>query len=292
MERSRQEHKTGVQKAHDINDTVQQVTNFPNYRSERLYIYSNDKRDGTYGTALFENNNSIVKRGVSGLGVEEVHFNYCITNSNERNNIISFQLDGGGVSTATIDVKNYETIDLLFTEIIIKMNAAVVPDPFSYTINDDCTVDFASSTDFMFLNCPFINFGGSLHGLYYTSSFVPLLKTVAHLQYTSFIDIVVTDITNSQLAQSTYSIPQKFNTIAHIARVHIDEAVTIPRKIVKKYDTKINYFPFRHRSLHSVNIQMVDEFNNTLFVKTFNSASGETIELQNLKYSIILNTVF
>jgi hypothetical protein len=292
MQRSRQEHKTGVQNAHDVDDLVQQVTNYPNYRSERIYMYSNDKKDGTYGQALYENDNSIVKRGVSGLGIEEVHLNYCIPNVNGRNNIISFQLDGGGVSTATITIKNYETTLFLFTEIVAKMNGAVIPDPFSFSINDDCTVDLISTTDFKFLNCPFINFGESLHGLYYTSGFVPLIKAVAHLQYTSFIDIVVSDMTNAQLAQSTYSIEQKFNTIAHIARVHVDEEISIPRKIVKKYDTKINYFPFRHRSLNSVNIQLVDEFNNTLYSQVFESGSGETIELQNLKYSLILNAVF
>ena len=291
MERSRQEHKQGIQNAHDIDDVVKQVTNFPNYRSERVYIYSNNKLDGTFSNARYENSNSIIKRGVSGIGIEECHINYCITNINERNDSIDF-IYGGLPHMATLPIKNYETITDLFTAIVTAMNGAIVPNPFSFAINDDCTVDFEISAPFQFNNCSFINFGESVHGLYYTSSTVMKLKTVPHLQYTSFIDIAVTDITNSQLAQSTYGKQQRFNTIAHIARVHIDDTITIPRKIVKKYDSKINYFPYRHRSLHSLAITLYDEYNNSLFTKVFESTSGETIELQNLKYSIVLNTVF
>jgi len=292
MQRSRQEHKQGTQNAHDINDVVKQVTNFPNYRSERVYIYSNDKQDGTYSAAQYVNSNSIIKRGVSGIGLEECHINYCITNINERNNSIDF-IYGGVPHKVNLPIKNYETITDLFTAIVAIMESAVAGvDPFTFTINDDCTVDFETDAQFQFNNCSFINFGESVHGLYYTSTTVTKFKTVPHLQYTSFIDIAITDITNSQLAQSTYGKQQRFNTIAHIGRVHVDDVIKIPRKIVKKYDSKINYFPYRHRSLNSLAITLYDEYNNSLFTKVFESTSGETIELQNLKYSIILNTVF
>jgi hypothetical protein len=293
MNRSRQEHKQGIQNAHDLEDTVQQVVNFPNYRSERCYIYSNQKQDGLYSLANYENQNSIIKRGVSGIGVESINIQYCIPNVNTRNRLISFQyFNDLTVYTATLDITNYEDTTLLYTEIVAKMNAAAIPSPFTFLVNADCTVDLISSVNFKFVNCPFINFGESLTGLYYTSDYVPLMKSVPHLFYTSYIDFVVSEITNSQIAQSTYSEPQTFNTIQHIARVHVDDNIKIPRNVVKRYDAKINYFPFRHRSIRNISIQIVDEYNNTIASQVFNSASGETIELQHLKYTIVLNTVF
>jgi hypothetical protein len=287
--RHRTEHKMGVQGYNNnTQDETMNTTIFDNYLRNRIYIDSEEKEDGTYTNANYQNTSNIVRRGVSGVGIEEMDITYCIPNINDRNKNIKFHLLAGPVLSVDLDVKNYDTVDELFIEIVAKMNS--VSAGFTRNVNNDCTVSLSNPTAYAFDSCSFIDRGASVHGLFYTSAEVLSIKSVANLQYTRFIDILVSDMLNGQISQSSYGATQSFNTNQHLARLFVDNVTTIPRKINKKYD-KINYTPYQHRDLTNIQIRLLDEYNDPLYGDVVN-LGGDDFELKRVKYNIILNTVF
>lgn len=287
--RHRTEHKMGVQGYNNnIQDETMNTTTFDNYLRNRVYIDSEDKEDGTYTAANFQNTSNIIRRGVSGIGIEEMDIIYCIPNINDRNKNIKFHLLAGPLLSVDLDVKNYDTVEDLFTEIAAKMNS--VSAGFTHSVNDDCTATISNLTAFQFDSCNFIDRGASVHGLFYTSAEVLAIRSVANLQYTRFIDVLISNVLNGQISQSSYSASQSFNTNQHLARVFIDDVVTIPRKVQKVYE-KINYTPYQHRDLANIQIRLLDEYNDPLYGDVTNLA-GDDFEVKRVKYNIILNTVF
>lgn len=292
--RHRTEYKMGTQGFNtDKRDETMNSTEFPNYVQDRIYINSDDKINSTYQDAEFFSENSIVKRGVSAIGVERIDLAWCIPNVNSHNNIISFHEDGGPVLTVTLDTGNYTTIALLYAEITNKMNSVVVGTPFDHELTSDCAValTYAGGT-FQFDNCLFINNGRSLTGLYYTG-LVEDIESIPYLLYSDFIDIVVEDILNGQIAQSSYSKQQLFNTTQHLARVNVGEVafLDLPRHITVNY-IKINYIPYRHRTLKDLRVKIYDSNNLLIWAQGFTDTEGGVHELCALKYNIVLNTVF
>lgn len=287
--RHRTEHKMGYQGYNNNKlDETMNTTIFDNYLRNRIYIDSEEKEDGTYTVANYQNTGNIVRRGVSGVGIEEMDIIYCIPNINDRNKNIKFHLLAGPVLSVDLDVKNYDTVEDLFLAIATKMNS--VSAGFTHSVNDDCTATISNLTAFQFDPCSFIDRGASVHGLFYTSTEVLFIKSVANLQYTRFIDVLITDVLSGQISQSSYSATQSFNTNQHLARVFIDDVIEIPRKIKKVYE-KINYIPYQHRDIANIKISLLDEYNDLLYGDILN-LGGDDFEIKRVKYNIVLNTVF
>ena len=292
--RHRTEYKMGTQGFNtDKRDETMNSTEFPNYVQDRIYINSDDKVSSTYQDAEFFSENSIVKRGVSAIGVERIDLAWCIPNVNSHNNIISFHQDGGPVLTVALEIGNYTKTTDLYDEITAKMNSVVVGEPFGYDLPADCAVALThAGGTFQFDNCLFINNGRSLTGLFYTD-LVEDIESVPYLLYTDYIDIVVEDILNGQIAQSSYSKQQLFNTTQHLARVNVGEVafLDLPRHITVNY-IKINYIPYRHRTLKDLRVKIYDSNNLLIWAQSFTDSTLTTHELCALKYNIVLNTVF
>lgn len=290
----RTQHKMGHQGFNtDPRDEIINVETFDNKMSSRIYISSDDKQDGTYSDADYFSESSIVKRGVSALGIESIDILWCIPNVNSNNNVISYSDFDLNVFTVSLDINNYITIDELYTEIITKMNSQLPGDPMRYEINLDCSVTLINDDAiFQFNNCLFINNGDSLHGLYYTE-LVSEIKSIPYLLSTSYIDVISDEILNGQIAQSSYSKQQIFNTTQHLARIQTDDVsnLELPRNIFKDY-IKINFIPYRHRSLQDLRIKLLDQFGNILWSQSFTDLNNTQYELKNLKYNIVLNAVF
>ena len=299
MLRHRTEHKMGTQGFNtDPRDETKNTTIFDNHMRERVYISSDDKKDGTYSDAAYFNNGSIIKRGVSGIGIESIDLFYCIPNCNGNNNVVRWHETGGDILTATIPIGDYG-LDDLFILVVSALNNNIDSDgDYSYTIdaNSVCTVTISTDVAFQFDNCSFINNGRSLHGLFYTTNEVLAIKSIPYLQATSYIDIVVSDILNGQIAQSSYGKQQLFNTTQHLARVIIDFDPNTglddrpPQHIKKTFDI-VNYVPFRHRDIKDLRIQLLDDNNNILWSDLFSDGTSD-FEIPYLKYFITLNTVF
>jgi len=292
MQRHRTEHKMGTQGFNtDPRDETKNVTIFENYMKERVYISSDNKMDGTYSDAEYNNDSSIVKRGVSGIGIEDIDIFYSIPNVNGNNNVIRWQEGLGPQLTATIKIGHYEDYTALYTEIIDKLNSNPLSNgTYTYEDSDLPSISLKSTISFVFLECNFINNGGSLHGLYYTDFDILEYKSVPYLLSTSYIDIVISDILNGQIAQSSYGKQQLFNTTQHLARIIVDLNGQPIQHIKKSYEI-INYIPFRHRDIKNINIMLLDENNNILWSSVV-SHDGKDYELKYLKYFMTLNTVF
>ena len=291
MQRHRTEHKMGTQGFNtDERDETRNTTIFDNYMRERVYISSDNKQDGTYADSQYNNNGSIVKRGVSGIGIEHIDMFYSIPNVNGNNNTIRWQEDGGNILTETLDVGFYNIVELYTAMTDAMTDNAQSMGVYSYDDDNFPTAELKSTVDFKFQECSFINNGDSLTGLYYTDDFESELKSIPYLLATSYIDIVVSDILNGQIAQSSYGKQQLFNTTQHLARVMVNFSAEHVQHIIKTYDI-VNYVPFRHRDIKDLRIQLLDEYNNILWSDTVEHG-GTHYELKYLKYFITLNTVF
>lgn len=277
------------------NDEVVQVETYPNTRHSSLYVSTDDKIEGTASNALYQNNNKLVRQDISKIGLKTLHLDYCIPNVNSKNNVLKLNAYPDGVPTATvydviIPTNNYTTTILLLDAIITALNA-VVPITFSYTI-EDCVVTLTSTGTFQFLDCPGINFGSSVHGLFYTNSpvtSVESMKIVPKLQYTSFVDVVVTELGNARITSDTFSGTQLYNTNDHFARIFVDETTVIPR-IINREIQNIQFIPYRHRTITSFQITLYDEFSSILYSEV-QTIGGDLIEIPLVKYELKFNLI-
>lgn len=291
----RTQHKMGQQGfVTDKRDEIINVETYPNKMQSRLYISSDDKIDGTYANAEYFCPNSALKNGVSAVGIESVSILWSIPNINGYNNNIIFEIAGDAVYNVSLDIDDYATNTALYTEIIKQLNSPFNPlTPFSFTQNKDSSITLEHDTlGFNFVNCSFINNGDSVHGLFYTS-FVSEIISVPYLLYTTYIDLEIDELLSDQIAQSTYSKEEHFQTSHHLARIQTDTlgVFGLPYNIIKEYN-HINYVPFTHRDIKDLRLRILDQYNNELWSQSFIDGTLNEFEIKNLKYNIVLNTVF
>ena len=287
----RTEHKMGLQNR-DSEDLASPVINYPNSRSSNLYVSSDDKIDGTYSSALYQNNSKLLKRQTSQIGLKRFNIFYCIPNIHLGNNSIKITIEGGEVPdtehTTTITPKNYDTIAELYAEIIAKLNLAT-GQTFSIDPIQDCVVTLTCTKSFRFEQCPFIDRGTSVHGLFYTgTSFVENMKAVPQLLYTRYIDVLISDIKNAEIGQSTFTEIKAFSSVDHLSRIFLKDN-TIPQYLDTEF-SNIDYFPYRHRTLTSFVITIYDEYQSVIWNQT-QIIDNNIYEVKELKYEFVLNII-
>jgi hypothetical protein len=267
-------------------DTVAPVIVYENSRHSTLLLNSDDKIDGTYADAIYQNNSRMIPGGVTSLGLSSTHINYRIPNINSRNNILRYMIDGDiGIYVAVFATDNRDTTTELYTAIIARMNA-LTPGIFSFTENIDGTVSLIATpgTSFKFISSSFIDYGRSCHGLYYTTNFEPEIRTIARLQYTRYIDIGVSELRNAIINNNSFGATKKFSSIDHLTRIYVDGTVAIPR-LINNEVRNVDYFAFRDRALTNMSVTLYDEFEQVIWSDVVN-VSGELVELPYISYEL------
>ena len=115
------------------------------------------------------------------------------------------------------------------------------------------------------------------------------MKVVASMQYTKFIDVVVTEIGNARITTDSFSSTQLFNTNDHFARIFIDETIVIPR-IIDREIQNIQFIPYRHRALTSFQITLYDEYSRVLHSEV-QTIGTDLIEIPLVKYELKFNFI-
>lgn len=265
-------------------DTVQPVMVYENSRHSTLLLNSDDKLDGTYADAVYQTDSRLVPGGVTSIGLSHSHFDYRIPNINKRNNILRYQLDGDiAIYVGVFTTDNRDTVTEMYTAIVNLMNG-LTPGIFSFTENLDGSVTLIGSTNFTFLNSTFIDYGRSSHGLYYVTGYVPQITTIARLQYTRYIDVVVSELRNAVINNNSFGATKKFSTIDHLTRIYVDASVNIPR-FVDKNISNIDFIPFRDRALTNMRVSLYDEFEQVIWSDVVD-VNGELVELPFLSYEL------
>ena len=268
------------------NDTVQPVLVYENSRHSTLLLNSDDKIDGTYADAIFQNNSRLIPGGITTIGLNRIIMDYRIPNINGRNSVLKFQIEGDiTIYTSILATDNKNTVTEMYTSIVNRMND-LTPGIFSFTEATDGTVYLIATpgTKFKFLSCTFIDYGRYAHGLYYTTNFEQNIRTIARLQYTRYIDIGVSEIRNATINNNSFGSAKKFSAIEHLTRVHVDDSVTIPRAI-KTTASNINYFAFRDRALTNMRVSLYDEYEQVLWSNVVN-VSGELVGIPYVSYEL------
>jgi hypothetical protein len=285
---NRTEHLTGNQNS--SKDEALQVVTYDNSRRGHLYIDSDDKQDGTYQNAIYGNRNKLINHNIHSIGTKELNILYKIPNINESNNKIVYIFNTGGltVRTATLTIGNYTTIADLYTEIVIQMNLVNGAEgTFSTSTLTDTSITLLSTVDFKIISCTAVN-NSECTGLFYTG-FTPSMVLIPTLQYTKYIDFIISELKQSQITRDTFTKSKTFNEKDHIARIFINEELIIPRIIDKEYEV-ISYFPFIHRDLEQFQIYLYTDkavlINSN--IQTIDSIDYEVRELEyNISFSVM-----
>ena len=286
----RTQHKIGGQNR-DIQDKVQQVVNYPNSRSSNCYISSENKIDGTYSHAIYENNN-LLSRNTSQIGLKDYSFNWCLENVNNTNNTFTVEIAGeGSPFTASVPSDHYVDEGVLISTLVDELNAVLgLVAEFSFTLTNNCTIILSCDKDFRFVNpSSGISLGYSVFGIPFTNTLSNDFKIVPDLHLTNYIDLLITEIKQSEFTSDTFTEIQKFPLGDHIARIMVNESITIPR-IIKKEIKNIDYFGFRHRNITGFSVSLYSEYGQLLHSETFQSGS-DNIEIPLVKYNITLNII-
>jgi hypothetical protein len=289
--KKRTDHNTGSQNR-DNEDMASAVINYPNSRTSNLFISSGDKTDGTYSNSLFQNNSKLIKRSASQIGLKNYNIFYCIPNINLGNNTIKIVIDGAPGPdpeyVLTITPQNYNTIAELYAEITSKLTIAT-GETFSIGPIDDCVVTLSCTKSFRFEQCTFMDKGKSAHGLFYTGfSLVPSMKAVPQLIYTSYIDVLISDIKDAEIGQSTFTEIKAFSTSEHLTRIYLSDP-TIPQYLTNEIEN-VDYFPYRHRSLTTFQITIYDEYQAIIYNET-QTLDNNLYEIPLIKYEMMLNII-
>ena len=283
-------------------DEAQNVVIFPNVLSSDLYIDSDDRISNNISTGIYNNKNNLLTAQVSRVGLKFVDMHFNIPNSNDRNNTYIVEFVGGtGAKTKTLPVKNYETADELYIDIVDMLVEAADDDGLVAVISIDLNIDgiyvINSNIGFKFSVCSGISFGGNLHGLIYTAGFVKTYKIIPNLFYTRYIDILIDEIIDAKVMSHKFSKPKRFNTSNHLSRLYIPFDENNVQKINFQRETvNINYYPFRHRDVSEFQISLVDEFQQPIFagtqeITTTDPVSNTTVEIPYLKYNFVLSII-
>jgi len=289
----RTQHKIG-QQGRDEADKAQQVINFPNSRSSNCFINSDEKIDGTYSQAFYENNN-LISRNTSQIGLKDYNIEWCIENVNDFNNIFTVEIFGEVAPfTATVQKKNYIDPNDLIDAVITALNLAVgAVATFTKTPSvqfETCLITLTCTKTFRFISpSTGISAGFSTYGIPFTNTLSNNYKIIPTLQYTKYIDVLITEIKQSQFTSDTFTGVQRFSSNDHIARIFVDTSLAIPRNIAAEY-SNVDYFGFTHRALTSFVCTLYDEYQNILFSDTFLSGT-DNIEIPYVKYNFTLNII-
>ena len=289
--KSRTDLRVGDQKR-DATDQAMNVITYEHARSGNLYISSNDKVDGTYANSLYQNTNKLLRRDTSQLGIKHISFDYCLPNVNARNNNFKFMVqDSVLVFDITMDSKNYETPQEFYDALIIKMNAEILAGgslAFMSVVINGCESILSSTVAYKFIKSNGIDFGDALHGIFY-SDYTLTMKTISNMQYTRYIDILITELKSAEMGSTTFTKIHNYPSIDHIYRLFINQTTTVPRFINKEV-YNIDYITYRHRTLTSFQITLFDEYQQVLYSETQNIGSGN-YEVPYVKYNMTINLI-
>jgi len=291
----RTESKTGIT-GRMKNDKAEQVITFPNPQSSNLFISSSEKIDGTYQLARYRNESKIMDHQVTQTGLKYYRFNYSISNSNPKNNTFIFELEGLLTTfTATMPTENYITVPDLMDELINQLNISAAPDVFSWStpLLNNAIVNLSCTKNFKFLNSSSaVNSGFSLYGIQSSNNFTSGLQMsiLPELQYTKYIDMLISEIKNDEILNTSFSQSQNFSNTSHLHRIYIDEVVSLPR-IIEREIINIDYFKLRNRDIFEVSISLFDEYKQPIYSETFSGQNGDIFEIPFIKYELIINTI-
>ena len=291
-------------------DKAENVINFPNVLTSNIYIDSDDKLSGgSYIDSYYVNKNNIVTSQVSRVGLKFIDMFYKIPNSNNRNNRYTVMVVGSAVEVSfTLPVRNYETATDLFSNDLITgfkrvMNDAIFDDTAIVAgidfIEENNTGVWKMTSDvgFKFLTCNGITFGNNLHGIGYTAGFTEEIRILPKLYYTRYIDILFTEIIDAKVLSHKFSESKRFNTSNHLTRLYIPFAENGKQLTdFQRENININYYPYRHRDVSDIQISLVDEFQEPLYMETqpittTNPITNINAEIPYLKYNLVLSII-
>lgn len=280
------------------NDMADQVITFPNPQSSNLFISSSEKIDGTYQLARYKNESKLIDHQVTQTGLKYYRFNYSLSNSNPKNNTFFFELEGILMTwTATMPTENFITVASLMDELIMQLNMFIAPDVFAWTFSPPLTnnaiVILSCTKNFKFLdNSSAVNCGFSLYGIQSSNNFTSGLQMsiLPELQYTKYIDMLISEIKNDEILNASFSQSQNFDNKNHLYRIYIDDVVTVPR-IIEREIINIDYFKLRNRDIFDIEISLFDEYKTPIYSEVFSGQNGDIFEIPYIKYELIINTI-
>lgn len=287
-------------------DTADNVVIFPNTTSSDLYIDSSDRTLGGISKCQFENPNNLMPIQISRIGLKFYDFSFRLPNSHQNNNKYTYLLDGDLVEkTFTLPVKNYEDPLVLLSDIKagIESTSSAVITITSYTIYGGYNIN--STIPIKFVNCTGISYGANLHGIPYTNGYFQDIIVVPRLFYTRYIDILITEIRDNSVLPHKFSEVKRFSASDHISRIYIphiskidDSDKVISRQLQEftRENANINYYSFRHRSVPTFQITLIDEFqielpSITQNISMVNPAQTINSEIELIKYNIVLSII-
>ena len=314
-------HTTGEQRR--VDEAIN-IINFPNVVTSDIYIDSDDRTDGSVAESFFTNKNNITTSQISRIGLKFIDFFYSIPNSNSRNRDYKVMVVGSPVEVSfQLPIWNYDTVDELFDALKLVMDFEINAQagiPFSLTypqIYNSGAYELTGSVDFKFLPSSGITFGNNLHGISYTQGFVSSIKVIPKLFYTRYIDIGITSLLDAKTLSHKFGESKRFNTNNHLTRLYIPfESVEITdpkpsanpvseRPIIsvqrqatnfQRENININYYPYRHRDISDIVIEMTDEFQEPLAYESQTITTTDPItsmisEIPYIKYNLVLSTI-
>ena len=286
--KSRTDLRVGDQKRDATDQAINTIT-YKHARSSNLYISSADKVDGTYSNALYQNTNKLLRRDTSQLAIKNINIDYCLTNINGRNNFFKFLIQGDiTIYSVIITPHNYETATDFYNQLVIQMNQVLIAGASLAVISvvvDDCVSVLSSTIAYKFTKSSGIDYGDAMHGLFY-GDYSLSLKTVSNLQYTRYIDILITELKSAEMGSTTFTEIHQFPSIDHIYRLFINESSIIPRTIHKNI-INLDYVTYRHRTLTSFQITLFDEYQQILY----SEVDPQNFEIPYLKYEMTINII-
>ena len=302
-------HTTGEQRR--VDEAIN-VINFPNVVTSDIYIDSDDRTDGSVAESFFTNKNNITTSQVSRVGLKFIDFFYSIPNSNSRNRDYKVMVVGSPVEVSfQLPIWNYDTVDELFDALKLVMDFEINAQagiPFSLTypqIYNSGAYDLTGSVDFKFLPSSGITFGNNLHGISYTQGFVSSIKVIPKLFYTRYIDIGITNLLDAKTLSHKFGESKRFNTNNHLTRLYIPfvkqilesgKVLTKQSPNFQRENININYYPYRHRDVSDIIIEMTDEFQEPLAYESQTITTTDPItsmisEIPYIKYNLVLSTI-
>ena len=302
-------HTTGEQRR--VDEAIN-VINFPNVVTSDIYIDSDDRTDGSVAESFFTNKNNITTSQVSRIGLKFIDFFYSIPNSNSRNRDYKVMVVGSPVEVSfSLPIWNYDTATVLFSDLKAFMEAQILAQAgiiFVLTypqIYNSGAYDLTGSVDFKFLPSSGITFGNNLHGISYTQGFVSSIKVIPKLFYTRYIDIGITNLLDAKTLSHKFGESKRFNTNNHLTRLYIPfvkqildtgKVLTKQSPNFQRENININYYPYRHRDVSDIIIEMTDEFQEPLSYESQTITTTDPItsmisEIPYIKYNLVLSTI-
>lgn len=241
-----------------------------NAHTSILNVNSEDRTAGsTYASAHFQIGGEILQSKINKLALYYYRLDYCISNINERNNIISFfSTNSAAEHTVTLTPGHY-AIDALVNEIITQLNSVDASSglTFDKDILTECTYNITSTGgDFRFLPSSHINRAGPCSGLFSTLAPTNNMIITVGGEYTKYIDVVIPAFRDAQILENSFTKDNTFPTNGHMVRIDIspteeDSVYKIESSLV----FNLNYVSIRNKELSTLDVFIYDQFGEPIY---------------------------